>query len=200
MFKKLIVLIGLIIILGGLLSLPNFNKGKQNIVDEKEKYWFVLHRKSNVEYLYKGIPEDKNKSTLLRTFIVKTGIPGERPTPLPKILGKDYWLITKKASSADNPETAPYFLTLNIPVPTGEPFGPKPYLECNGPSGERGKQCNWQLPGEFGLHGINGDESRLSTDNPGSSGCIRHSDADITYLYNILKPELDEIRYYIEDI
>ena len=68
-----------------------------------------------------------------------------------------------------------------------------PYTECNG-------QCNWILPGAFGLHGVNGDLSRLSIENPGSSGCIRHSDEDITYLYNNLDPQKEEIRYYIEDI
>jgi hypothetical protein len=31
-------------------------------------------------------------------------------------LGKEYWLITKKESAKENPETAPYFLTLNIPA------------------------------------------------------------------------------------
>lgn len=170
--------------------------GRKEISQQSAKnaYWFVLQRKSNKEYLYSGIPGEKEKSTLVKTFQVKAGIPNERPTPLPKILGKKYWLITDKISSKDNPETAPYFLTLNIPAPSEEPFGPSPYKECNG------TQCNWILPGAFGLHGINGDISRLSLDNPGSSGCIRHSDTDITYLYNVLDPNNEEIRYYIEDI
>lgn len=45
-----------------------------------------------------------------------------------------------KVEAVDNPETAPYFLTLDIPVSDEEPFGPAPYLECDG-------QCNWVLPG-----------------------------------------------------
>src|SRR5690606_19080816 len=56
-------------------------------------YWFLLHRKSQKEYFYRGIPGDPQKSTLIKTFTVKTGIPGERPTPLPKLLGREYWVI-----------------------------------------------------------------------------------------------------------
>lgn len=160
---------------------------------EPEKHWLLLHRKSNVEYLYYGVPGDKEQSELLKTFTVKTGIPGERPTPLPQLVGRDYWIVINKLEQKDNPETAPYFLTLDIPVGDEEPFGPTPYLECNG-------QCNWILPGDFGLHGSAGDPSKLSADNPGSSGCIRHTDDDITYLYNLLEPDKEEIRYYIEDI
>ncbi len=122
---------------------------------------------------------------------MKTGIPGERPTPLPKILGREYWLITKKEVSSD-PETAPYFLTLNIPTVDHKPYGPTPYLECDG-------QCDWVRPGPFGLHGVGGDLTKLSSSDPGSSGCIRHRDEDITYLYNVLQPQEQEIRYYIED-
>jgi hypothetical protein len=158
-----------------------------------ESYWFVLHRKSNIENLYYGIAGDLGKSKLVKTFTVKTGIPGERPTPLPMIMGKEYWLIVEKHAEFENPETAPYFLTLNIPAPTEAPFGPVPYEECNG------QQCDWVRPGFFGLHGINGDESRLSVADSGSSGCIRHRDEDITYLYNLLDPTKKEIRYYIED-
>ena len=158
----------------------------------KESYWFILQRKTNVEYLYKGVPGEKNKSTVVKKFHVKTGVPGERPTPLPQLVGRKYWMITKKEAS-ENPETAPYFLTLNVPGIEEEPYGPVPYKEC-------GDQCNWILPGAFGLHGVNGDPSRLAADNPGSSGCIRHSDTDITYLYNLLDPQHQEIRYYIEDI
>jgi hypothetical protein len=168
-------------------------KPSQKMIGERETYWLFLHRKSNIEYLYRGIPGDRANSNLVKRFDVKSGIPGEKPTPLPKLLGKKYWIITKKESSADNPETAPYFLTLNIPVSDEEPYGPVPYEECNG-------QCNWVLPGYFGLHGVNGDESRLSNEDQGSSGCIRHKDSDIRYLYNLLDPEKEEIRYYIEDI
>ena len=159
----------------------------------KPSYWLILHRKSNVEFLYSGVPGEKDKSTLVKTFTVKTGIPGESPTPLPKLLGRDYWLINSKESSGDNPETAPYFLTLDIPVSEEYPFGPSPYDECN-------EQCNWEIPGYFGLHGVNGDLSKLSMENQGSSGCIRHNDEDIVYLFNLLDPTKEEIRYYIEDV
>ncbi len=160
---------------------------------EKSIYWFVLLRTSNIEHLYRGVPGDEKKSKLIKTFAVKTGIPGERPTPLPELLGRGYWIIIERQESKDNPETAPYFLSLNIPVPEEEPYGPSPYLECNG-------QCSWGISGEFGLHGVNGDISRLSNEDLGSSGCIRHSDADITYLYNLLDPKNEEVRYYIEDV
>ena len=159
----------------------------------KPSYWLLLHRKSNVEFLYSGVPGQKDKSTLVKIFTVKTGIPGQSPTPLPKLLGKEYWLITSKESSEENPETAPYFLTLDIPVTDDYPFGPTPYFEC-------GEQCDWNLPGYFGLHGVNGDLSKVSVENQGSSGCIRHKDEDIVYLYNLLDPNKEEIRYYIEDV
>lgn len=155
-------------------------------------YWFLLHRKSNTEYLYQGLPGDTNNSTLVKTFKVKTGIPGERPTPLPQLLGREYWILTNKEPT-DNRETSPYFLTLDVPISDEEPFGPEPYPECNG-------QCNWTTPGAFGLHGIAGYPERLSNEDPGSSGCIRHSDEDIAYLYNLLDPQQSEIRYYIKDI
>ena len=143
--------------------------------------------------MYYGEPGDKDKSQLVKVFNVKSGIPGERPTPLPNLLGQGYWLITAKFETPDNPETAPYFLTLNIPVTEEAPFGPQPYLECNG-------QCNWEIPGAFGLHGNNGDPEKLAESNPGSSGCVRHSYEDITYLYNLLNPEIEQLRYYIDDV
>lgn len=158
----------------------------------RNDYWFVLHRKSNKEEFYRGVPGNKEQSVLLKTFTVKTGRPGERPTPLPHLLGKEYWIITKKQPEPDNPETAPYFITLNVPAPNEPPYGPQPYEECNG-------QCDWVRPGDFGLHGIAGDPQKLSNEDPGSSGCIRHTDEDITYLYNVLEPEKMEIRYYVED-
>lgn len=192
--KKVSILCILILFLS---TLSFFIKRSEKIIEiennPKPEYWFILHRKSNIEYLYEGIPGNANKSKLLKIFKVKTGIPGERPTPLPKLLGKEYWMITAKSESKDNPETAPYFLTLNIPAPYVPPFGPSPYLECGG-------QCQWELPGEFGLHGVGGDETRLAPENQGSSGCIRHKDQDITYLYNLLEPEKKGIRYYIENI
>jgi hypothetical protein len=175
--------------------LGSFTKEENtNFISPKESYWLLLHRKSNVEYLYSGVPGDRGKSRLLKIFPVKTGVPGERPTPLPRLLGREYWLITGKVETKDDPETAPYFLILDVPYSDEYPFGPSPYLECGG------EQCDWILPGSFGLHGINGDPARLSSGNPGSSGCVRHRDEDITYLYNLLDPDEEEIRYYIEDI
>jgi hypothetical protein len=168
---------------------------KPQVLSEETKpvYWLLLHRKSNQEFLYQGVPGDKDRSHLLRQFKVKSGIPSERPTPLPKLLNKQYWIITSKYEDKENPETAPYFLNLDIPVSEEEPYGPTPYMECSG-------QCNWLLPGSFGLHGSGGDPEKISDTNPGSSGCIRHFDDDIAYLYNLLEPEKAEIRYYIEDI
>lgn len=177
------------------LLLTNGKTGKGEVLraSESPSYWLVLQRRSNREFLYFGEKGNKQGSILVRKFTVKSGIPGEKPTPLPKLLGREYWIITNKEESSDNPETSPYFLTLDIPVSDDGPFGPEPYFECNG-------QCNWNLPGYFGLHGVNGDLSRVSPENAGSSGCVRHSDGDITYLYNTLKPLEAEIRYYIEDI
>lgn len=178
---------------------PPLSIGESSVTRE-EKYWFILHRKSNTEELFFGTPGERDNSYKMKEFIVKTGIPGERPTPLPQLLGKDYWLLTEKVDSSENLETAPYFLKLNVPISDVEPYGPSPYAECNGgdPASRRDKQCNWQLPGEFGLHGVNGDESRLAVENPGSSGCIRHRDEDIIFLYHLLDTD-KEIRYYVED-
>lgn len=186
---------GLILILVILLIIGGFDafKKEERVVIGEKAHWFELHRKSNVEYLYFGEPGKKSKSALVKVFKVKAGISGERPTPLPQVLGREYWEITGKVEVLDNPETAPYFLTLNVPVSEESPFGPSPYLECNG-------QCDWVLPGAFGLHGVNGDETRLGLENPGSSGCVRHSDSDIAYLYNLIDPAKSQVRYYIYDI
>lgn len=192
--EKIVVIIFFIILLSVLIASASdfsFKKDQRQSAEEVKTYWFILHRKSNKEDLFYGVPGQRDQSLLVKTFLVKTGIPGERPTPLPKFLGREYWLITKKERSS-NKETAPYFLTLNIPTVDHQPYGPSPYLECNG-------QCNWMLPGSFGLHGVGEDLTRLSSDDPGSSGCIRHRDEDITYLYNILQPQEEEIRYYVED-
>ena len=178
-----------------------FQNGTDNVMSQTKKvqYWFVLHRKSEIEYLYKGVAGVVENSTLVKQFQVNTGVPGKKPTPLPRLLGRDYFLITKKFETKDIPETAPYFLEFDIPVPSDPPYGPAPYLECTLSPGEAGNgQCDWEIPGPFGLHGINGDEARLVDE--GSSGCIRHRDDDITYLYNLLEPTNEEIRYYIEDI
>lgn len=156
-----------------------------------ENYWLALYRNQNIEHLYLGTPGDARKSKLIKTFHVKSGIPEKSPTPLPTKIGKKYWTIVDKYSSKENPETAPYFLELDVPGGKTDPFGPVPYEECNG-------QCYWNLPGAFGLHGVNGDLSRLTDKNSGSSGCIRHTDDDISYLYSLIEPEKN-IRYYIID-
>lgn len=188
----LIILIGLLIelFLSGIFS-PK--KESMSPTIKKSSYWLLLERKSNIEKLYRGVPGDIQNSTLTRSFQVKTGIPLKRPTPLPQKLGREYWLITSKQGTPDSKETAPYFLTLDVPFSDEAPYGPYPYDECNG-------QCNWHLPGSFGLHGVAGDYFRLSKEDPGSSGCIRHTDEDITYLYHLLTPEIEPVPYYIEDI
>lgn len=180
------------------LNLYNQSENKYNNQAKKELYWFVLLRKSGIEYLYKGTPGVVNDSQLVRKFQVKTGSI-DSPTPLPKLVGEKYWKIVKKESSVDNPETAPYFLQLDVPAPEEWPYGPVPYEECKDIYSNN-IQCSWRLPGFFGLHGVNGNLTKLSDEDPGSSGCIRHNDKDITYLYNLLSPENEEIRYYIEDI
>jgi len=195
MKKTFALFIILILLLIGVMRQDASHKEKTQVLSAqvKESYWFILHRSSNEEFLFLGTPGDQENSKLIKMFQVKTGVPDEKPTPLPKLLGRKYWVITDKYDSSENPETAPYFLELDVPVTEAEPFGPTPYLECGG-------QCNWVLPGAFGLHGVNGNLERLSIENSGSSGCIRHTDEDITYLYNILDPKTQEIRYYIEDI
>lgn len=188
------VIIGLQLVILVFVSAFFFTRSHEQAVlseQAKSEYWLLLHRTSNREYLYFGIPGDKQKSMLKKAFVVKTGIPGERPTPLPQKLGRKYWLIIDKQIATDT-ETAPYFLTLDIPTSDEAPYGPVPYEECD-------DQCNWEIPGAFGLHGVDGDTTRLSEANPGSSGCVRHSDEDISYLYTILDPKSSPVRYYIED-
>jgi len=196
MIRKLLIPL-LILIVGIWIRWGNFNgeKNTNQVLPAKREasYWMVLHRRSNDEYLYLGEPGNRDASQMVKRFVVKSGEPGKKPTPLPQLVGRDYWLIINKWESPDNPETAPYFLQLDIPGGEDEPYGPVPYLECSG-------QCNWELPGYFGLHGVNGNEERLSVTDSGSSGCVRHNDADITYLYNLFDPTQTEIRYYIEDI
>lgn len=199
MKKKLILLIILLIPIAGLFALEIPNKSDQAKIDAPQKsHWLVLHRKTGREFLYYGVLGDTNNSKLVREFQVKTG-GFNSPTPLPQLLGREYWLVTKKESSADNPETAPYFIQLDIPVTEDWPYGPAPYEECRDPFTGGKTQCDWVLPGYFGLHGVNGRISKLSKKDLGSSGCVRHSDSDITYLFNLLNPEKEEIRYYIQD-
>lgn len=163
-----------------------------NHIPKQMDYWFLLNRKSKKEYLYRGVPGDISQSTVIKEFNVNVGIMGERPTPLPKLMGKEYWNLIAKFETTNDPETAPYFLTLDIPAPDTYPYGPMPYEECNG-------QCDWVRAGPFGLHGIANTPSKLT--DKGSSGCIRHTDEEITYLYNLLNPSNENpIRYYINDI
>lgn len=156
------------------------------------KHWFLLDRTAQKEILYFGVEGEIENSAPVKEFTVKTGVPDKKPTPLPHHLGREYWLITDMAPT-ESPETAPYFITLDIPVSEEPPFGPMPYPECGG-------SCNWEIPGAFGLHGVAGVPSRLSDEDPGSSGCIRHSDADITLIYNVLKNENFPVRYYIRGV
>lgn len=190
----LTILLGLAALFTSIFAFPKKAQVVLSSETEPASYWLLLHRKSNVEYLFLGSPGKANESKLIKTFKVKTGIPNQTPTPLPQLFGKKYWIIIEEQIEEENPETAPYFLTLNIPVSDEEPFGPTPYLECGG------TQCSWNIPGYFGLHGTGGNPDKLSVEDPGSSGCIRHSDEDITYLFNLLDPEKDEIRYYVEDV
>lgn len=164
-------------------------------VSMKEAHWMLLDRELGKEYLYFGIPNEPDNSKLVREFQVKTGASWS-PTPLPKLMGRDYWIIVHK-DPTENPETAPYFLQLDVPVSEDWPYGPVPYTECKNEIGEN-IQCDWILPGYFGLHGVGGNNFKLAEEDYGSSGCIRHKDEDITYLYNLLDPENEEIRYYIE--
>lgn len=202
MKKKLLLLSILILslfLVSALYSKPSLDTSDTLGTSLEKSYWLVLHRKTGNEYLYYGIPGDVNYSKLVRKFQVKTGASWS-PTPIPKLLGRDYFLIVDKQSSEENSETAPYFLQLDIPVTDEWPYGPVPYEECNDVFTGEKIQCDWILPGYFGLHGINGNSSKLGKEDLGSSGCVRHSDQDITYLYNLLDPKTEEIRYYIKDI
>lgn len=195
------LLILLLLIFLPLIGFLNFQKSQVNgekTVSIPEKYWFILHRKSGEEILYLGAPGDINNSKIVRKFQVKTGASWS-PTPLPNLVGREYWKIIKKESSKDNPDTSPYFLTLDVPADENWPYGPVPYTECKDLNGNN-IQCDWVQMGYFGLHGVGGNNEKLSKDDYGSSGCIRHRDEDITYLYNLLDPEKEEIRYYIKNI
>lgn len=189
--KKIIVTIFILFISIPLFLLIPFLSLQDTITSESKQYWLLLYRHSNKELLYYGVPGEQENSNLLRSFSVKTGIPSQRPTPLPSLVGREYWNIINAIDAKDNVETAPFFLTLDIPHTESPPYGPKPYSECNG-------QCNWIVPGAFGLHGVASDNSKISVDNEGSSGCIRHTDEDITFLYNLLNNKFP-IRYYIID-
>jgi lipoprotein-anchoring transpeptidase ErfK/SrfK len=169
----------------------------EGAVSTNESYWLLLKRNLSKEYLYFGVPGATESSKLIKQFSVKTGASWS-PTPLPKLVDRDYWRIVKKEPT-QNPETSPYFLQLDVPVTDEWPYGPVPYTECKDVITNENIQCDWILPGYFGLHGVGGDMSKLSEEDQGSSGCVRHSDEDISYLYNLLDPENEEIRYYIID-
>lgn len=203
MKKKFIILFLLIIVLVPVLGIVFHSrqevKGEQIVSTPKDSHWFVLHRKTGEEILYLGVPGEVHNSKIVRKFQVKTGASWS-PTPLPRLVGREYWKIVKKESSALNPDTAPYFLQLDVPTDENWPYGPIPYTECKDIYNGENIQCDWVQPGYFGLHGIAGNPEKLSKENYGSSGCVRHTDKDITYLYNLLDPEKEEVRYYIEDI
>ncbi len=196
--RYFIFIFGLVFIIGSIFVFhKSFVHQEEMIVPAK--YWLRLARTSQTETLYKGTPGDANHSQIIRVFQVKTGIDGKSPTPLPRLMGREYWKIIKKESSSDNPDTAPYFLTLDIPSGIDWPYGPTPYEECIDPVSGENAQCDWVQPGFFGLHGVAGNEDKLSSENEGSLGCIRHKDEDITYLYELLDPENEEIRYYVDE-
>lgn len=184
-----IVVFGFFIFILHNYGLFNTFKSQGDNFSTNSSYWFMLHRKSKQEFLYFGRPGITEHSKLVKQFKVNTG-KSTSPTPLHDLMDREYWLVSSKAASI-NPETAPYFISLDVSVTDEAPFGPDPYPECSG-------KCDWELPGEFGLHGVNGNVNKLI--DSGSSGCIRHSDSDITYLYNLLDPEKMEIRYYVKDI
>lgn len=188
----------LVVILGLLASLlvlqlnqqkPLITPNLETLQQTNAKHWFLLERKSKIEKLFFGTPGDISNSQLVKQFNINPGA-ADSPTPLPQLLGREYWLVIGKTPTPDDPETAPYFLILDIPYAEVEPYGPTPYLECNG-------QCNWKRAGSFGLHGT--AQNPLKLVDLGSSGCIRHKDEDITYLYNLIDPS-QEVRYYINDI
>lgn len=186
------VLLSLAVVFLALAFLRGHSVEKSNYETRDSKYWFVLHRNSNAEELFYGVPGEREGSELVRVMDVKPGVSGESPTPLPSLLGREYWVMIDKWDERENPETGPYFLQLDIDAPSDWPYGPVPYEECGG-------QCDWGKPGYFGLHGTGDDPTRISPENAGSLGCIRHSNEDIAYLYNLLDPKNQEIRYYIED-
>jgi len=204
MFKNKSILLSfltiiLVPVLGIVFQSKQEVRGEQIVSTPKASHWFMLHRNIGEEILYLGVLGDVNNSKIVRKFQVKTGASWS-PTPLPELVGKKYWTIIKKESSKDNPETAPYFLQLDVPTSEQWPYGPTPYTECKDIYTGEPIQCDWVMPGYFGLHGVAGNPSKLTAEDYGSSGCIRHTDEDITYLFDLLDPEEEEIRYYIKDI
>ena len=109
LMRKMLLVLLLLLFFVGICFFFFYRSTSSPVLESASDYWFVLHRKSQKEFLYKGIPGKLEKSKRIKTFTVKNGRSGERPTPLPQLVGREYWVLTKKASS-DNPETAPYFL------------------------------------------------------------------------------------------
>ncbi|HRN70936.1 MAG TPA: hypothetical protein PLS49_07195, partial [Candidatus Woesebacteria bacterium] len=97
---KKIIFLSLLIGLIGSLVLIQHSKGKQGEVagvqEPQAQYWFLLYRKSGVEKLYYGQPGNEEQSALMKTFTVKTGVSGKKPTPLPQLVGREYWVIVEK--------------------------------------------------------------------------------------------------------
>jgi len=104
----IIIITALVVGIVGGIMLPIIRRGEVegvNTIREEKEYWLLLHRKSNKEYVYNGVPGDIMHSELIKTFNVKIGIPGKRPTPLPQKLGYAYWVIESEEKVVGNPET-----------------------------------------------------------------------------------------------
>ncbi len=174
-------------------------------------YWFLLNRQKRYEILYKGTPEKITQSQVVKISTINPGSPGDEPTPIPQKLGKKFWSLTGEVRlhPQDSDPTGyekfgPYFIVLDVPFKnqpdpscnnngTTDCYGPVPYKEC-GPSLDQ--QCNWHTPGEFAIHGND------KLDPPGSAGCVRHSNTDITEIYDTLnnaKAINSNTRYYAID-
>src|SRR5688572_16212552 len=107
---SLIIILIMIAGAGGIfLNKPKIQKVSLQSDQQKvaQNYWFMLHRKSKKEFLYQGIPGDLANSTLVKEFQVNVGIEGQRPTPLPELVGRAYWNLIAEYDTAADPETAP---------------------------------------------------------------------------------------------
>ncbi|MDO8487149.1 MAG: M23 family metallopeptidase [Candidatus Curtissbacteria bacterium] len=184
-------------------------------------YWFLLDRLNKKEYLYQGVPGDKGKSQLVKTFavnpmkvnpgipggiedtIIKPGEPGYlqrwgHPTPLPQKVGREYWTFTG-VNPNDPGIPGGKFLILDVPPSGTGCTNPDPNnKECGGPvpyiecGPNRDEQCNWGgKSGQFGLHGV---DATHTLEDTGSQGCVRHSTEDMDFLWNLLHDEIPKNR------